>query len=93
MTGYGRKPPGEKLGGDFGGIRGDRAGVCWEGMEGDGVHLMADRFTTWGVSCPGGRRFAALSALGLSLSMRCIFWLPTAYIFALFVNLNQHWHH
>ena len=49
----GRRPPGEKTGGDFGGIRGDGAGVCWEVVAGDGVALTVEWFTTWGVTGSG----------------------------------------
>ena len=49
---------------------GDGAGVCREVMARDGVPHTAERFTTWGVPCSGGRWFPGLSLRWLSLSER-----------------------
>ena len=69
-AGCGRRPPGGKLGGDSGGIPGERGGSMtggcgkgWWGSRGGTVYDVD-------VPCSGGWRFPALFALGLSLSMR-----------------------
>ena len=78
-AGCGQRPPGGKSGGDLDGICGGGGSV----MGGCGRRRVSDV----GGPAPVVGSFL-LSALGLSLSMRCIFCLPTAYIFTFFVNLN-----